>query len=134
MDWREGRGKRIDHRTTTLVPESEGIRALRDAIIVEPLEWVPSKILWAAYTGFPLRGLVKAVGPGTYPKRYDGPKGRRTKMWESKSFRATEVKAGDIVELGGLELGGYIGFTTFLWGSKEHLICREEDIVGIVND
>lgn len=131
MDWREGRGKRIGQETSDLIPESAKIRPLRDQIVVEPLEWRPSEIIDVAYLGKPLRGIVKAVGPGHYPKQYDGPKGRRTKSWDSKAFLPTEVKVGDVVELGGLELGGYL-FQTFLWGAKEHVICREADVTGVV--
>jgi hypothetical protein len=79
----------------------------------------------------PLRGLVKAVGPGCYPKRYDhAEKGKRTKMWDSKRLRKTEVKVGDVVELGGSEIGGY-SFDSFYWGETLHLMCREEDVAGI---
>ena|SRR6185437_11404658 len=131
MDWREGRGKRIGQETSDLIPESAKIRPLRDQIVVEPLEWRPSQIIDVAYLGKPLRGIVKAVGPGHYPKQYDGPKGTRTKSWDSKAFLPTEVKVGDVVELGGLELGGYL-FQTFLWGAKEHVICREADVTGVV--
>lgn len=133
MDWREGRGHRIDHDTFDFIPQSEGIRCLRDQIVVETLEWRPSQIVEVVYFGKPLRGRVLAVGPGCYPKNYDGPKGRRTKMWESKAFRPTDVKIGEVVELGGLELGGYIGFTTFRWGQKQCLMCREEDVTGVVD-
>jgi co-chaperonin GroES (HSP10) len=133
MDWREGRGKRIGQECWDSVPESAKVRPLRDAIVIEPLEWKPSQVVAVAYFGKPLRGLVKAVGPGTYPKRYNGPKGKRTKVWDSRAFLPTEVKVGDIVELGGLELGGYL-FQTFRWGEKEHVICREADVTGIVDE
>jgi hypothetical protein len=133
MDWREGRGKRIGHETFDAIPESSRVRPLRDTVIIEPLEWRPSKIIDVAYSGKPLRGIVKAVGPGRYPIRYNGPKGKRTKSWESKNFLPCTVQVGDLVELGGLELGGYL-FETFRWGEKEHVIIREVDITGIVCD
>lgn len=103
---------------------------MRDTIIVEPLEWEPSKIVAVAYAGKPLRGRVLAVGPGRHPIKYDGPKGKRTKSWESKAFLPCDVKVGDIVELGGLEIGGYL-FQTVRWGRKEVVICREPDVTLI---
>lgn len=124
-------GVRIGNETSTLVPGSAQIRPLRDQIILEPLDWEPSKIIAVAYTGKPLRGIVRAIGPGVYPKRYDGPKGKRTKTWDSKAFRPCDVKVGDTVELGGLELGGYLHMS-FLWGAKQMVICREEDIAVVV--
>jgi len=126
-------GKRIGNETWDSVPADAKIRPLRDTIILEPLDWQASRIIAVAYQGKPLRGRVKAIGPGTYPKKYDGPKGKRTKAWESKAFRPCDVKVGDIVELGGLELHGYL-WTTFRWGKVEHLICREADVAGVVNE
>ena len=86
----------------------------------------------------PMQGEVIAVGPGRYPIKYNGRKGVRTKSWLGKHFIPTEIKVGDIVELGGLQLGdnqfrGY-NFQTFLWGTKEYLICREGDVAGIVDE
>lgn len=126
----EERGTRIGNETFDAISESAKVRPLRDQIIVEPIPWPFSDVLEVVYTGRPLRGKVKAVGPGLYPKRYNGPKGYRSKSWDSKAFRPCEVKVGDIVQLGGLNLGGYL-FQTFRWGNKEHVICRENDITGI---
>ena len=120
-------GERIGHETFDSVPAACTIKPLRDQIVVEPVDWQPSKIIAVAYTGRPLRGIVRAVGPGCYPKRYDGPKGKRTKSWDSKQFRPCDVKVGDLVELGGLEIAGYLHMT-FRWGDKEMVMCREEDV------
>ena len=125
-------GKRIGNETFYAIPETARIRPLRDQIVIEPLEWRPSETIRVAYSGKPLRGIVKAVGPGRYPFKYDGPKGKRTKAWLSKHFLPTTVKVGDVVELGGLELGGYL-FPTIWWGGVEHVICTERDVVGIVD-
>jgi len=131
-DMLDSPGTRVGNETNTFVPADVTIRPLRDQIIVEPLEWKPSKLILIAGTKHkPLRGVVRAVGPGTYPKRYNGRKGQRTKSWDSKHFQRTEVKPGDVVELGGLELGGYL-FQTFLWGHTEMVICREADVAIIV--
>lgn len=121
-------GTRIGNETCTIVPREAKIRPLRDQIIVEPLDWQPSQIILVAGTHTkPLRGIVCAVGPGVYPKRYNGRKGQRTKSWDSKAFRPCDVRVGDVVELGGLEIGGYL-HQTFLWGTREMVICREEDV------
>jgi co-chaperonin GroES (HSP10) len=125
-------GVRVGNESITCVPAEARIKPLRDQIIVEPLEWNPSKLLHVVYTGKPLRGIVRAVGPGRYPKKYDGPKGKRTKTWDAKSFLPTELKVGDIIELGGLEIRGYL-FQTIRWGSKEMIVCQEAD-VAIVYD
>lgn len=125
-------GIRIKNALNVIVGEHEQIRCLRDYMVVEPLDWTPSKIIIiAGYQGEALRGIVRAIGPGVRPKRYDGPKGRRTKSWDSKAFRPCDVKVGDIVEFGGLELKGFL-HPTILWGTKEMVLCREEDICGIV--
>ena len=132
----DNRGVRIGNETADIIPESASIRPLRDQIVLEPLEWRPSEIIRIAYSGRPVRGRVKAIGPGHYRIKYNGRKGVRTKSWSSHTFIPTEVKVGDVVELGGIELGtgalrGY-AFQSFLWGTKEHLICSERDVTGIV--
>lgn len=126
----EERGVRVENNLNAYVPADNVIRPLRDRIVVEPLPWKPSKIIEVVTDSKPLRGIVRVVGPGVYPKRYNGPKGRRSKSWDSKSFRPCDVKVGDIVELGGLELKGYL-HNTFLWGDKQMLLVREEDVAGI---
>jgi hypothetical protein len=124
----DGRSASLSHDGNTYVPAECKIRCLRDQIIVEPLDVPHSNVLAIVEHTKPVRGVVKAVGPGHYPKRYDHPdKHKRSKMWESKTFRPIEVQVGDVVELGGIEFGGY-SFQTFLWGDKIHLICREADV------
>ena len=121
-------GVRIGNELLTFVGYKERIRPLRDQMVVAPLEWRPSKVLDVAYGGKPLRGIVRAIGPGTYPTRYNAPKGpKRNKSWLSQSFLPTEVKVGDVVELGGLEIGGYL-FPTILWGKETVVVCREADV------
>lgn len=100
-------------------------------MVVEPLPAALSPNLQIVEHTKPVRGIVKAIGPGHYPKRYNHPdKHVRNKMWDSKSFQPTECRVGDIVELGGIEFRGY-SWQTFLWGSKVHLICREADVSGV---
>jgi hypothetical protein len=132
-------GTRIGNETYDAVSAEAVIRPLHDQIIVEPLEWRPSDIISVVYWGKPLRGKVKAVGPGKYPWKYIWKYNDKTQKRErigrklSKYFVPTQVKIGAVVELGGLELGGYL-FQTFRWGSIEHVICTEQDITGIVSD
>ena len=76
------------------VPADHAIRPLRDQIVVEPLPWKPSAILEVIIYAKPLRGVVRAVGPGLYPKRYNGPKGRRTKSWDAKIVPAVRCEGG----------------------------------------
>jgi co-chaperonin GroES (HSP10) len=123
-------GTRLRNDLNVFVSAKETIRPLRDHIVVEPLEWTPSAILQVEWHGEPLRGEVLAVGPGHYPKRYNGPKGKRTKSWDSKAFVPCDVKVGDIVQLGGVEIRGYL-FDTITWGNRKVVLCREADVVGI---
>jgi co-chaperonin GroES (HSP10) len=123
-------GTRIGNECFDAIPKEWKIKPLRDQCIIEPLPWPFSDVIEVVYTGRPLRGKVKAIGPGVYPKKYNGPKGVRTKSWDSIAFRPCDVKVGDIVQLGGLGIDGYL-FQTFRWGDKEHVICREADITGI---
>lgn len=126
------RSAELSLEALTLIPADSNIRPLRDHIVVEPLPIERNGVLEVVERTKPLRGRVVAVGPGHYPKRYDHPdKHRRSKMWDSTVFQETEVKVGDIVELGGYNHGGY-SFPQIMWGGKPHLICREADVVGIV--
>lgn len=125
---RDGRSARVTQNSNTSIPAEAQLRPLRDQIIVEPLNVVLSSIIIVKEEVKPLRGIVKAVGPGCYPKKYDHPdKSKRTKMWDSEVFRPTVVKVGDVIELGGYDFRGY-SFPTFYWGNKLHLIIREEDV------
>lgn len=123
-------GVRLGNECFDSLPASAKLRPLRDQIIVEPIPWPFSEIIEVVYTGRPLRGRVLAVGPGHYRKLYDGRKGQRTKSWDSRHFTPCDVKVGDIVQLGGLDLGGYL-FQTVRWGDRECVICREADVTGI---
>ena len=116
----------------TYVASNETIRPLRDQIIVEPLEVDHGGALIVLEETKPVRGIVKAAGPGHYPKQYDHPdKHRRTKMWDSKHFQPMQLKVGDIVQLGSPQGGRGYAFQTIMWGDKKHLICREADVIGI---
>lgn len=127
----KGRTAALSYDSLTYVEPEKQIRCRGDHIVVQPLSVEHSSILEVVEDTRPLRGIVKAVGPGHYPKRYNHPdKHVRNKMWRSPTFQPTEVKVGDVVELGGAGLGGY-NFQTFLWGEQPHLICTERDVAGI---
>jgi co-chaperonin GroES (HSP10) len=128
-----GRSAELTFKDRTEIPGDCKIKPLRDQMIVEPMETVYSAIIDVIHITKPMRGIVKAIGPGHYPKKYNGRKGQRTKSWDSKHFQPTGCKVGDIVELGGLQYGGY-SFQTVYWGDKLHIICREADVVGIVEN
>ncbi len=129
-----GRSAQLNHDTITRLPATAQIRCLRDQIIVEPLIVVHSATIIVIERTKPLRGIVKAVGPGIWPRKYDRPeKHLRSKTWDSKVFRPCEVKVGDVVELGGSEIGGY-AFQTFYWGDVLHLWAREEDVAVLSED
>lgn len=134
-------GVRIGNEMNVFLPAETKLRCIGDRIIVEPLDWKPSTIIFVAgYEGKALRGIVRAVGPGCYPIQYQDaetgrwsfsvPKGRRKAMRPSKAFRPCDLKVGDIVELGGLEIGGFL-HPTIMWGHKEVVLCREEDVAGV---
>lgn len=125
-------GLALSHKSGATIPASSDLRMLKDWLAIEPLDYLMSARVFVAHETKPVRGIVRSVGPGCHPKRYDKPtKHERTKMWESPAFRPTTVQIGDEVELGGIEHRGY-AFQTFYWGDRLHLMCREEDIAGVV--
>jgi co-chaperonin GroES (HSP10) len=128
-----GRSAELSFKDRTEFPEGTKLRMLRDQMLVEPKDQAYSAIIYCINNDKPMRGIVRAIGPGHYPKKYNGPKGKRIKSWDSKHFQPTEVKVGDIVELGGLQYGGY-SFQTVYIGNVLHLICREADVAGIVEE
>lgn len=112
------------------------MRMMGNRILLKPLEWDASKIIYAIRHGRPVRGIVMAVGPGSNPMKYkDGPKGKRSLMEYSKRFQRTELEIGDIAELGGLNIfdGKGYQFTDVLYNNEMCLICSEND-VAIVRD
>ena len=122
--------------TTETLLAGEHLRPLKDHIVVKPLEWEPSKILEVIRYGRPLRGIVKAVGPGSHPKVYTrNDQGQKTSFRYSKAFRPCDVKVGQTVELGGLNAfdGEGYSFTEILIDNELHLVCQENDVAGVVD-
>lgn len=130
-----GMGGELSSSSMTYIAPDEQIRPMHDYIVVEPLAIEHSRILTVIEDIKPVRGIVKAVGPGHFPLRYDNEKGRRTRMWRSSVFQPTEVRVGDVVELGAVNIDGRISgysFQQIQWGSKMHIVCREADVSGVV--
>lgn len=128
-------GANVQRRTPDTLAQGERIRPLRDYILVKPLEWKPSEILTVIRYGRPLRGVVKACGPGTKRKIYHrDEKGQKIGFRYSKHFQPTEVKPGDIVELGGLNIFDGLGyqFPEILIDNEPHLMIQEADVAGIM--
>lgn len=131
-----GMSGELTYESHTRVDSVESLRMTQDHLLVEPLGIEHSKILEVIEHIKPVRGIVKAVGPGIFPIKYDHPdKHRRTKMWRSSVFQPTCVKVGDVVELGSVQHEGrYMGysFQQIMVGDKMHIICTERDVSGIV--
>jgi hypothetical protein len=132
----DGRSGELSYASTTYIEPTAAIKPMHDYIVVEPLGVEHSKILTVIEHTKPLRGIVKAVGPGHYPLCYDHPeKSKRKKMWRSKVFQPTQVKVGDVVELGAVKIEGRMvgySFQQIYWGNTMHIMCREADVSGIV--
>ncbi len=134
-----GRGLTAASDSLTIIPKEAKLRPLRDQLIVEPLDTVYSTRLIVKSDTKPMRGIVRAAGPGHYPAYYldkdgdriaDHKRSQRAKKAHGEQFMPTEVKVGDTVYLGGMESGGY-SFDTFLWGDTLMLHCTERDVAGI---
>jgi hypothetical protein len=129
-----GGGKRIGNELLSFVKADEQIRPLRDQIVIEPLPLDLNTTLDVVYTGKPVRGKILAAGPGLYCRKYFDSQGNPTQRRGdrktsklSKHFRPCDVKVGDVVDIGGLDIGGYL-FPLIRWGDKDVVIAREEDV------
>lgn len=129
-----GYGQRIGNELLTWIRADEQIRPLRDQIVIEPLPLDLNTHLTVVYRGKPVRGIVRAAGPGLYCRKYfdsnGNPTSRRGDRKTSKLsryFRPCDVKVGDVVDIGGLDIGGYL-FPLIRWGAMDVVICREEDV------
>lgn len=114
------------------------LRMLSDNILVRPLDWDTATKIIAIRFGDPVRGEVLAVGPGRHPicKRVKSSDGKKVTVHYSRRFQPTEVKPGDIVELGGLNVfdgQGYPFPNRVIYNGVKCFICQERD-VAIVRD
>ena len=115
-----------------ILPAGTKLRLLRDRILVRPLDWEPSRIISVVRRGRPLRGVVERVGPGRYYRRYrphptDSNKRQYT---ERGTFIPMQVKAGDVVELGGLNAfdGEGYNFPQVVIGTETFIMAQEQDV------
>lgn len=127
----EDRGVRFYDKSLNFVTGQ--IRPLREKLIVKPLPPALSQTLATNWNGEAVRGQVIATGPGTHPNIYekgtqDGKPYRRVR--QLKAFRPCDVKVGDIVQLGGMEIGGYL-WPHVLINGEDHILCSEQDVCGV---
>jgi co-chaperonin GroES (HSP10) len=119
------------------------LRMTGDRILVKPLDWNGASVhgegsrIQVVRKGNAVRGVVVSVGPGHNPIKYKpNAMGKKAKMDYSRHFRPTEVKPGDVVELGGLNQfdGNGYQFTEVLYNGERHLICTERDVAMVRED
>jgi len=103
------------------------LKPMGDRIVVRPLPVKLSQIIIAARQGNFL-GTVMAVGPGEYPWIYNRD---RSKRHQSKHFRPTEVKIGDVVELGGQEHDSGYAFTRVCLNGEDVIVASEKDVAAV---
>ena len=128
-----GRSAELSQDSRAYIAANEQIRMRLDYMLVEPLERDLSETLAIVENTKPVRGRVIAIGPGTHPRVYDHPDKHKRKSFEySSRFLETQVKPGDLVELGGIDIGGY-SFPQIMYGDKKYLICRELDVSGVLD-
>ena len=134
-----GRGVSLNQDNLDIIPAHVKLRPTGLKMIVEVLDTVFSRYLIVKSGDKPMRGIVKAIGPGENPKKYDQPRRfagdnsatpKRSKFVYSSRFQAPTVKIGDIVNLGGYENRGY-SFPSFIWGDKLHIHAHENDVCFI---
>lgn len=129
-----GGGYRQGNELLAWIKASEHIRPLRDQLVIEPLPLDLNSSLEVVYRGKPVRGIVRAVGPGRHPIKYFDSQGNSTtKRGDrktsklSKHFLPCDIKVGDVVDVGGLDIGGYL-FPLIRWGTWDVFICTERDV------
>lgn len=117
------------------IPAGTTLRPLRDQVVVRVEDLKLSDTIIANWSGKPVQGTVVAVGPGHYPKihRRGTHDGRDFhEVSESKHFQPTELKPGDRVQFGGMEIGGYL-FPQIGIDGHAHVLCQEADICVVEN-
>lgn len=125
-------GVTLDRKRVEYISPKACIKPLGDRIFVRPLPNITSKVLSVVHEGRALRGVVTHVGPGYREKRrYKNSRGETTKIGETGRITPTELRPGDVVELGGLEISGY-SFPKVMIGTVEHLIVQERDVAIVV--
>lgn len=119
-----------------ILPEGAKLRMMGDRILLKPLPVEHSQTFEVVTHTRPMRGVVVAVGPGMHPyKHRPHPYDRNKKtIVRSNHFLPTQVKVGDVVELGGLNVfdGKGYQFPQVVIGTETHVIVTERDIAAIV--
>lgn len=118
------------------------LRMTSDRLLVAPLDWDHGcKHIIAIRHGDPVRGIVREVGPGHNPVckrtnfKRDGNQMQRIEF--SKRFRPTEVKVGDIIELGGLNIfdgKGYPIVQDVIYNGEYCIIIQERSVACVRDD
>jgi hypothetical protein len=127
-------GVRLKDQSLNFV--SGEVRPLREKLVLRPLPPSLSQTIAADWNGEAVRGEVIAVGPGTYPNIHekgikDGKPWRTVKR--SRAFRPCGVRVGDLVQLGGMEIGGYL-WPHILIDGIDHILVSEQDVCGVECD
>lgn len=121
-----------------ILPAGTRLRLLRDRMLVRPLDWTPSSIITVIRHGRPLRGVVEAVGPGRYYRRYrpHATDPNKRQYSERETYIPTQVKPGDVVELGGLNAFDGLGynFPQVVIGTELFIIAQEQDVCFVDED
>lgn len=110
------------------------MKMMGDRILLRALPWKPSETIDVVRYGRPVRGEIVAIGPGEYPKKYKlNAKREKTGFEYSKHFRPTELKPGQIVEVGGINIFGGDGykFEEITVGNETLLVCSEKDVACV---
>ena len=126
-------GVELNRKTYDSVPAGQTLRPLRDKILVKVESLELSDTIIAEWKGKPVRGRVVAAGPGRYPNIHTRGERHGESFHEiraSRQFRATEVRVGQMVEFGGMEIGGYPLQQIYLDGQL-HILTSEQDVVGV---
>jgi len=125
------RGVAMTDENITFIPADCKLKPMRDQLIIQPMDVLHSRVLIVPpHRSTLVRGKVIAAGPGHYPNRYDGPKGKRTKMMAGTIYVPNPVKSGDIVHLDGRQTGKS-AFDAFYWGDKYCIHARTEDVAAV---
>ena len=130
-------GKRLSDKSLNFVAAGERVRPLRSQILIKPLPQMLGDKVNAEWQGETVTGTVIAVGPGRRPNIHkrgmrDGKPFRNVR--ESEYFRATEVKVGDVVHLGGMEIGGYLFPHVFVEDENAWCVLCDEQDVAVVKE
>ena len=119
-----------------ILPAGTKMRMMGDRILIKPLPVEHSATIEVVENVRPMRGIVVAVGPGMNPylhrpHAYD--RNKKTVV-RANHFVPTQVKVGDLVELGGLNIfdGKGYQFPQVIIGTELHVIATERDVAGIV--